>query len=106
MRTANPRLEEGAVFEPTATHAMSLAFEEICRAMKVAADAHGQRNAIATRIVQLARSGELDPNLLRDRLLREAQRSPSPVLGRRQVARPSKRKARVPAVKQYIRVAL
>ena len=78
MPTAHPRLEEGAVFEPTATHAMSLAFEEICRAMNVAADAHGQRNAIATRIIQLVRSGELDPDLLRDRLLREAQRSPQP----------------------------
>jgi hypothetical protein len=55
---------------------MSVAFEGICRAMNVPADAHSQRNAIAIRIIQLVRSGELEADLLRDRLLREARPTP------------------------------
>lgn len=72
MPFTNSPIEEGWVFEPKVTQAMFAAFEEVCREMNVPADASGRRNAIATRIIQLARSGELEPRLLCDRLLSEA----------------------------------
>lgn len=75
MGTVHRLFEERAVFEPEVTHAMSIAFEEICQAMNVAPDACGHRKAIAMMIVALARDGAFDPELLRDCVLRQAQRS-------------------------------
>jgi hypothetical protein len=60
------------VFEPEATHAMSVAFDDACRALNLSPSANQAREVIATRIIELARRGERDPNRLRDRLIKEA----------------------------------
>ena len=59
------------VFGPHDLEAMSLAYEEVCEALRINGDA-GARQTIAVRIVELARSGQLSPAVLRDRVLAEA----------------------------------
>ena len=59
------------MFEPEATQAMSVAFDEVCQALKLNGDARA-REAIAVRIIELARRGERDPNRLRERVLQDA----------------------------------
>jgi hypothetical protein len=60
------------VFGPEATRAMSVAFDRVCRALGVSYTANGAREAIATKIIELARRGECDPDRLRDRVITEA----------------------------------
>ena len=68
-----PFLRSQAVFDPEATHAMSVAFEQVCQALKLNDDQRA-REAVAERIIELARCGEHDPMRLSDRVLREARR--------------------------------
>jgi hypothetical protein len=70
MPAIEPFLE--AAFEPEATQAMVAAFEDVCRAINLPDQADRERQAVAVRIVELARRGERDPHRLRDRVLREA----------------------------------
>jgi hypothetical protein len=65
-------VKDPLVFEPEATHAMSVAFDEVCRALNVPHTANGAREAIAAKIIDLARRGERDPDRLRDRMITEA----------------------------------
>ena len=58
------------VFYPEDVEAMSLAYEEICQALHINGDAEA-REAIAERVIQLAKRGELCPTVLRDRVLAE-----------------------------------
>ena len=62
----------GGVFEPEATQAMSAAFDAACRALNLASGAAREREALAIRIIELARLGELDPARLSQWALREA----------------------------------
>jgi hypothetical protein len=66
-----------AVFDPEATRALALAFDDICKHMNLAETATHARETVATRIIDLARDGILDPNALRERVMHEAR-----VLGR------------------------
>jgi hypothetical protein len=72
MTAIHPHLESEAAFEPEALRAMSQAFHDTCDALHIfAGDEHG-RQVIATRIIDLARTGVVDAQALRDRLLMEA----------------------------------
>ncbi len=72
MGTVIQFLKELNAFDPEATNAMSAAFEEVCRVLRlVDTDMHG-REAVAAQIIELARRGEKDPAKLRDRVLRDA----------------------------------
>jgi hypothetical protein len=72
MGTIIEFFREQNAFDPEATRAMSTAFEEVCRALKLLeTDAHG-REAIASQIIELARRGENDAARLRDRVLGDA----------------------------------
>jgi hypothetical protein len=64
-------LSSQSAFDPDDVRAMSMAMEDVCNVLKVNGDATA-REAIATRIVELARRGERSPTKLRDRLLAEA----------------------------------
>ena len=66
-----PFLSGTAVFEPEMTGAMSTAFEDVCRVLKVNGNIR-ERQVIASRIIELARRGERDPARLRDIVLQEA----------------------------------
>jgi hypothetical protein len=74
MATIIPFLQDNA-FDPDALRAMSTALEEVCRKLQVNGDRRA-REAMAIRIIQLARRGERDPERLSDRLLREAGATP------------------------------
>jgi hypothetical protein len=63
--------EHESVFGPEAVQSMSAAFEEVCRSLKLDGDAQA-REAVAVRIIELARRGERNAERLRDRVLREA----------------------------------
>jgi hypothetical protein len=79
MGTIIQFIREQHAFDPEATNAMSAAFEEVCRALKLLeTDAHG-REAVASQIIELARRGEKDPTRLRDRVLRDAGSAHRPI---------------------------
>ena len=66
-----PYLKEGS-FDPREVECMSIALEDVCRVLKLPPSAKVAKQAIAERIIELAKSGTVDPNTLRDRVLREA----------------------------------
>jgi hypothetical protein len=68
-------LTDQTAFGPVAIEAMSQAFEEACDALQIPAGDERGRETIATRIVDLARGGLIDPAALRDRILAEARLS-------------------------------
>jgi hypothetical protein len=73
MEAIRRYIKDRTSFEPEATNAMSQAFDETCRALRIAKGMDSAREVIAVRIVDLARSGMIDPNALRDRVLLEAR---------------------------------
>jgi len=62
----------GGTFEPEDIAAMSLAFEDVCKALEIQPGATREREVIAGRIIELARRGERSPTQLVATLLREA----------------------------------
>jgi hypothetical protein len=68
-------LTDKTSFGPAAIEAMSKAFEEACVALQVCAGDEKGREVVATRIIDLARSGLIDPAALRDRVIAEARLS-------------------------------
>jgi hypothetical protein len=71
VETIRPFLEGESVFEPSDLKAMSMALEDVCKALKLDGNAKA-REVVAVRLIELARRGERNPTRLRDRLLREA----------------------------------
>jgi hypothetical protein len=65
--------DDQSAFAPEETHAMSVAFDEVCRALNVAPTAARERQIIATRILDLARSGHADAAAISRRVLSEAR---------------------------------
>jgi hypothetical protein len=59
-------------FEPQDIEAMSLALEEVCKALEIQPGATREREAIAVRIIELCRRGERRPDRLAERVLKEA----------------------------------
>ena len=66
-------LTDEAAFSPVAIEAMSKAFEEACIALQVYAGDEKGCEVIATRIIDLARNGLIDPTELRDRVIAGAR---------------------------------
>ena len=71
MGTAVHPFIKDAVFEPEATHALAIAFDDICKEMKVPDTDSDARRIVAARVIDLARDGVLDPTLLRERVMHE-----------------------------------
>jgi hypothetical protein len=65
-----------SVFEPDEIKAMSVAFEEVCEALKLQHGSSAKR-IIASRIIALVRGGERSPRRLRDTVLQEASSAKS-----------------------------
>jgi hypothetical protein len=72
VATILPFLRNETVFEPEATAAMSAAFEAACDALQLPDGAAREREAVAVRIIELARRGERDPVRLSQSVLRDA----------------------------------
>jgi hypothetical protein len=66
-------LDESTVFEPEALRVMSRAFDDACNELHVFAGDQQGREAVAVRIIDLARSGIVDAIALRDQVLHEAR---------------------------------
>ena len=62
---------EGSVFGPQDIQAMSTALEDVCKTLNLADEAKSERELLAKKIISLARQGERNAALLRDRMLRE-----------------------------------
>jgi len=62
-----------AVFEPEEIHALAVAVDDICREMDLPATATVAREVIATRVIDLAREGLIDPAHLKGRVLHEVR---------------------------------
>jgi hypothetical protein len=73
MATIIPFRQDDA-FDPNALQAMSTALDDVCRKLQV--NGNKAREALAVRLIELARRGERDPGRLRDRVLREADAMP------------------------------
>jgi hypothetical protein len=63
---------EGGVFDQEDIQTMSMALEEVCRVLRIGADAARDREVVAIRIIELARRGELEYRQLVERVLKEA----------------------------------
>ena len=66
-------LTEEAAFDREAIHNMDEAFEHVCESLDLPPDDEQGRRIIATRIIDLARTGILDAEALRDTILQEAK---------------------------------
>jgi hypothetical protein len=73
MWTAVHPLIGSAVFDTDATHALALAFDDICKEMNLPQTAREAREIVAARVIDLAREGVLDPQVLCARVLHEAR---------------------------------
>ena len=58
-------------FDPSEIKSMSLVLEHVSVALGINGD-NQAREVVAVRIIELARQGELDPTILRNRVIREA----------------------------------
>ena len=61
--------EVGSVFDDHVTKAMGEAFEAACKDLDETGQPSVVYEAVAKRIIEIAKSGERDPNQLRDRAL-------------------------------------
>jgi hypothetical protein len=59
------------VFGPRDIQAMSMALEDVCTILNLADDDKSEKERLAKKIITLAKGGERDAALLRDRMLRE-----------------------------------
>ena len=73
MATAPHPFLRDAVFEPEDVRALALAFEDVCRDMDLPVSAALAREVVATRVIDLAREGLIEPMRLKDRVLREVR---------------------------------
>jgi hypothetical protein len=65
--------DEVTTFEPEAVEVLHRAYSEVCSALHIfAGDIQGQE-AIATRVIDLARTGVVDAGILRERVLQEVE---------------------------------
>jgi hypothetical protein len=71
MAAIIPFRNEEPSFEPADINAMSMALDDVCKALKLDGDQKA-RGIVATRIIALAGRGERSPTKLRDRVLAEA----------------------------------
>jgi ABC-type hemin transport system substrate-binding protein len=60
-----PYLNEG-VFDPKAIEAMHIALEAVCKSLQLSARGDSLTQVVAQKIVEIASTGERDPQRLRD----------------------------------------
>jgi len=72
MPTIIPFLKDESAFDQNDITAMSMALDDVCKALRLNGYSKAARETIAIRIVDLAQRGERSPTKLRDRVLAEA----------------------------------
>jgi hypothetical protein len=72
MATIIPFAPKGSIFDPEDIRAMSMALEDVCKALNLSADAAAAREIVAARIVALATRGDRNATILRNLILEHA----------------------------------
>jgi hypothetical protein len=73
MPTIVPFRKDTFSFGPEDLTTMSMALEDVCRALNVAPEAQTDRETVAVLIIELAGQGERSPSRLRDLALQTAR---------------------------------
>jgi hypothetical protein len=71
MAAILPFLKQEPAFDPADIKAMSMALDDVCKALLLDGDERA-KETVAVRIIELAGRGERSPTKLRDRVLAEA----------------------------------
>ena len=66
----------GARFDPEDKRVLGVAFEMVCIALRIGDCDDGVKQAIATKIIELAKSGERNPDTLCEQALNDIRRPP------------------------------
>ena len=61
----------GQAFEPEVVRAMSAAFDELCRSLKLTGGSDPTSEAVAKKIIELAQRGVRDADVLAERVVQE-----------------------------------
>jgi hypothetical protein len=61
----------GVRFDPETKRVVGVAFERVCLALRIEGSDDHVKQAIATKIIDLAKAGERNPDLLCERVLEE-----------------------------------
>jgi hypothetical protein len=72
MAALLPFLKNQGAFDPETVQAMSAAFDDVCKALRLKLSETKGREAVAKKIIEMARKGERNPALLSHRVLRAA----------------------------------
>jgi hypothetical protein len=66
----------GARFDPEDKRVLGVAFEMVCIALRIGDSDDGVKQAIATKIIELAKAGERNPDTLCEQALNDIRRPP------------------------------
>jgi hypothetical protein len=66
-------IKDSGAFDPEVVSAMSKAFADTCNALKIFAGDKRGREVVANRIIEIARSGMVDPVAIKSRVVAEAR---------------------------------
>ena len=64
----------GERFEPETKRVLGVAFEQVCIALRIGASDDDVKQAIANKVIELAKAGERDPDILCERVLEDIRR--------------------------------
>jgi hypothetical protein len=64
----------GERFEPETKRVLGVAFEQVCIALRIGASDDDVKQAIANKVMELAKAGERDPDILCERVLEDIRR--------------------------------
>jgi hypothetical protein len=64
----------GERFEPETKRVLGVAFEQVCIALRIGASDDDVKQAIANKVIELAKAGERNPDILCERALEDIRR--------------------------------
>ena len=64
----------GERFEPETERVLGVAFEQVCLALQIGASDDDVKQAIANKVIELAKAGERNPDILCERVLEDIRR--------------------------------
>ena len=79
----------GEQFDDETVRVMGLAFEAVCIALRIGTSGDDIRQAIATKVIDLARNGERHPDVLCELTLKEIRTGQSESIGNTPAVLPS-----------------
>jgi hypothetical protein len=64
----------GERFEPETKRVLGVAFEQVCIALRIGASDDDVKQAIANKVIELAKAGDRNPDILCERVLEDIRR--------------------------------